>query len=73
MLDGLGMCSRYIVHLSGDTLTETCCRAYEAVGFEIALHVDTGCTEYTASSLDANYGSQLASMAATYPGSVSRR
>lgn len=33
---------------------------YNADGFEIALHVDTGCNNYTASSLEEDYVTQLA-------------
>ena len=50
--------------------------AYDAAGFEIALHVDTGCTAYTPESLDSNYSSQLAQFQASYsslPSPVSQR
>ena len=52
-------------------LTDAEAAAYQAAGFEIALHVDTGCTEYTPSSLDANYSSQLANFAGDLSGPVS--
>lgn len=41
---------------------------YRDLGFEIALHVDTGCADWTSrEDLDGMYGLQLASFAATYP------
>ena len=48
-------------------LTDAEAATYQAAGFELALHVDTGCTEYTPSSLDAAYSSQLTTFQATYP------
>ncbi|RIK35198.1 MAG: hypothetical protein DCC55_31060, partial [Chloroflexi bacterium] len=39
---------------------------YNAAGFEVALHVNTGCADYTASSLAADFSSQLAGFQAKY-------
>ena len=41
---------------------------YEAQGFEIGLHLNTGCADFTPSSLDSNFSDQLASWADSYPG-----
>ncbi|WP_395805584.1 DUF4082 domain-containing protein [Archangium minus] len=50
-------------------LTATQAVAYEAQGFEYALHVNTGCADYTAATLDPNFFTpQLANFAASYPG-----
>ena len=40
---------------------------YVADGFEIGLHVNTGCANYTPSSLQANYADQLADLANRFP------
>ena len=47
-------------------LTNAQAAAYHAAGFEIGLHVDTGCADWTAASLDNTYDSQLAAWAAKY-------
>lgn len=41
---------------------------YEAMGFEIALHPTTNCTNYTARSLDMVFDSQLKEFTAKFPG-----
>ena len=41
--------------------------AYDAQGFEIALHVNTNCANWTPASLEAFYASQLATFAAPIP------
>jgi Domain of unknown function (DUF4082)/Bacterial Ig-like domain/Bacterial Ig domain/Purple acid Phosphatase, N-terminal domain len=40
---------------------------YVADGFEIGLHVNTGCADYTPSSLQAFYADQLAEFAGRFP------
>ena len=60
-------CIRGTSYIYPGTVSDAQSAAYSAAGFEIALHVDTGCTAYTFSSLDANYSSQLNSFAATNP------
>ena len=44
--------------------------AYQAQGFEIALHLNTGCGNYTEDSLRDDWGTQLPSFLATWPGVV---
>ncbi|PTL77303.1 DUF4082 domain-containing protein [Vitiosangium sp. GDMCC 1.1324] len=50
-------------------LTATQAQSYTAQGFEYALHVNTGCADYTATSLDPQFFTpQLAGFASSYPG-----
>jgi WD40 repeat protein len=42
--------------------------AFDAQGFEVGLHVSTGCANYTPASLASDYASQLAAFAAQFPG-----
>ena len=41
--------------------------AYQSEGFEIALHPNTGCANFTPSSLDSDFDLQLAGFAQTWP------
>lgn len=41
---------------------------YESQGFEVALHINTGCADYTAASLPTIFASELGLFAARYPG-----
>ena len=43
----------------GSSLTNADAFAYTGEGFEVGLHVDTGCADWTANSLDAFYATQL--------------
>jgi hypothetical protein len=51
----------------GSPLTDTQAQAYQADGFEIALHVNTGCADWTPGALDTMYTDQLAQFASSYP------
>jgi hypothetical protein len=42
--------------------------SYQADGFEIGLHVNTGCSNWSMSSLTANYTDQLAAFSTAFPG-----
>ena len=42
--------------------------AYDAVGFEVALHLTTYCADFTASSIDAAFATQLGEFAVKFPG-----
>lgn len=42
--------------------------SYDAAGFEIGVHISTGCADYTASSLQATYTNDLRAFAAAFPG-----
>jgi hypothetical protein len=48
-------------------LPDAAARAYEAEGFELALHVNTGCDNFTIFELDAHFDAQLAEFASTWP------
>jgi hypothetical protein len=57
-------------------LTNTQAGAYEAQGFEVAVHVSTDCQSWTPASLEADYTQQLADFASKYasvPAPVSNR
>ncbi|WP_298435884.1 DUF4082 domain-containing protein [Geobacter sp.] len=47
-------------------LTDSQAAAYVANGFEVALHVDTNCADWTPSSLESFFSSQLGSWSAKY-------
>ncbi len=62
-------CVRASSYVYPDTpMTTTQVNAYQALGFEIALHLSTGCQNFTAASLEANFASQLGAFTATWPG-----
>ena len=48
-------------------MTNAQAAGYQNDGFELGRHVDTGCVDFTPSSLDQDYDDQLADFAATYP------
>ena len=51
----------------GSPLSDAAAAAYMAEGFEVALHVNTGCANYTPASLESFYSEQLDMFAAEYP------
>jgi hypothetical protein len=51
----------------GSPLSDAAAAEYIADGFEVALHVSTGCANYTPSSLESFYSDQLDTFAADYP------
>jgi hypothetical protein len=48
-------------------MTDAAAAAYEAEGFEIALHPDTTCANYTQASLEQTLATQLTTMAMNFP------
>ena len=53
-------CPRASAYLYPDTpLTDAQAKAFENDGFEIGLHLTTGCQDYTPASLENNFNSQL--------------
>jgi hypothetical protein len=48
-------------------LTNDQAAAYQAEGFEIGLHVNTGCQDFTRDSLETNFSEQLAQFSSTWP------
>ncbi len=51
---------------TGLPLTDAQAASYVSQGFEVALHVDTGCADWTPTSLEQTYASQLAGWAAKF-------
>jgi hypothetical protein len=51
----------------GTPLTDAQAASYTAQGFEVGLHVNTGCADWTPASLAGFYNDQLQSFAANYP------
>jgi hypothetical protein len=47
-------------------ISSSAAEAFEADGFEIGVHINTSCADWTTSSLETFYASQLASFAATF-------
>jgi hypothetical protein len=61
-------CPRATSYAYPDTgFTAAQAKQYEDEGFEIALHVNTGCADWTAQSLESDYASQLGAFQATWP------
>jgi len=54
-------------------LTDTEAAYYDSLGFEIALHPETGCWQWTPDSLRAAYTTQLAGFAQSFPSLPSPR
>ncbi|QDE90539.1 hypothetical protein BHS06_17090 [Myxococcus xanthus] len=61
-------CIRGTVYDYVGGLSATQANTYVAQGFEYALHINTGCADYTANTLDPNFFTpQLASFASAFP------
>ena len=52
----------------GSGLSSAAADAYQAQGFEVALHLNTGCSDFTPASLSDNWAQQLPQFRAQYPG-----
>src|SRR5438874_6288233 len=51
----------------GTPLTDSQAVTYTAQGFEVGLHIQTGCSDFTPSSLEQTYLDQIGSWSAQYP------
>jgi hypothetical protein len=51
----------------GTPITDAAAAAFDAQGFEIAIHLNTSCADWTASSLQSNFTTQLGQLAAQLP------
>jgi hypothetical protein len=61
-------CSAYIFTAPYPSLaSDAQAAAYQAAGFEISLHLDTGCADYTPQQMLAYFTNQLAELSADYP------
>jgi hypothetical protein len=49
-------------------LTDAEAARFNAAGFEVGLHINTGCADFTPASLEANYAQQIAAWTAAFPG-----
>ena len=65
-------CARFTSYVFTNTpMTNTQAVSYQSRGFEVGLHPNTNCADFTASSLAANYTDQLATWRAKYTGVAS--
>jgi hypothetical protein len=61
-------CVRATSYMYPDTpITDSQARAFETNGFELALHVSTGCVDFTQESLDGSVSNGLAGFASAWP------
>ncbi|MGD9094040.1 MAG: DUF4082 domain-containing protein, partial [Anaerolineales bacterium] len=51
----------------GTTLSEAQANSYTAEGFEIGVHIDTGCADYTLTGLEGLYNTQIDDFATRFP------
>jgi VCBS repeat-containing protein len=51
----------------GTPLTQAQASSYDSQGFELSLHVNTGCSDFTPTSLQNNYTSQLSDWQSDWP------
>jgi Domain of unknown function (DUF4082)/Bacterial Ig-like domain/Bacterial Ig domain len=61
---------------SATPLTDAQASSYNAAGFEVSIHITTGCNDFDAASLQANYASQIAEWQTKYvnlPAPVTQR
>jgi len=62
-------CIRASIYIYPDTsLTTTQATEYTSKGFEIGVHINTDCANYTVGSLTGYYTNQLSAFAARFPG-----
>ncbi len=52
---------------TGNAITDAQAGTYDALGFEVSIHVDTGCADWAPAQLEAYFASQLAGLAAKLP------
>jgi Domain of unknown function (DUF4082)/Bacterial Ig-like domain/Cohesin domain len=52
---------------NGEPMSDAQASAFEAQGFEVSLHLNTGCANWTPSLLESDFQSQLATFAAQFP------
>jgi hypothetical protein len=61
-------CVRATSYVYPDTpISDAAASQYEAEGFELALHVNTGCANFTRTALDAFFDGQLATFSDVWP------
>ena len=60
-------CIRSTSYIEAGPLTDTQAAAYNAAGFEVGVHIDNGCVDWTLSSLETLYADQLDAFYTAYP------
>ncbi|WP_436496919.1 DUF4082 domain-containing protein [Actinokineospora sp. HUAS TT18] len=55
------------MYVTGTTMTDAQAAAYAADGFDLGIHVDTGCANWTPISLEATFHSELRAFADRFP------
>jgi uncharacterized protein DUF4082/Big-like domain-containing protein/purple acid phosphatase-like protein len=61
-------CLRFTSYVWPDVgLTDAQARAYDAQGFEVALHPQNGCVDFTPATLESSYATQLPAWTQKYP------
>jgi Domain of unknown function (DUF4082)/Bacterial Ig-like domain/Bacterial Ig domain/SdrD B-like domain len=56
------------IYVETQNLTPAQAVSYTSQGFEVGLHINTGCSDFTASSLDTTYNQQVSGFTSSYPG-----
>jgi hypothetical protein len=59
-------CIRSTSYIYAGSLSNTQAAFYNSAGFEVALHINTGCADWTPSSLDTVYKAQLSGFLSQY-------
>ena len=62
----LGLPALHLLHLPGTPLTNAKPRSYNDQGFEVGVHPDTGCADFTPASSAQTFSTQLAQFRAKY-------
>jgi hypothetical protein len=52
----------------GSTFTNAQAVSYTSQGFEVGVHINTGCADWTPSDLETDFSTQLGQFTATFPG-----
>ncbi len=61
-------CIRSTSYMYPGSIDPTQAASYAAQGFEVSVHINTGCADYTLASLTLSYTDQLTDFANAYPG-----
>ena len=56
------------IYVEPQYLSNTQAQKYNSQGFEVGLHINTNCADFTASSLNTFYSQQTSSFTSSYPG-----
>jgi hypothetical protein len=56
------------IYVEPQNLSNTQAMSYTAQGFEVGLHINTNCADFTPASLDTTYSQQISGFTSSYPG-----